>query len=343
MPKVNLINPPCPGLDDPKAYPHLGLLYLGAALRDGGYTCNYVDLSDKTGQDYTIPEADYHLITVVESTYRPALEVRSKIDSGKVVVGGFQPSLRPLQAFIDFKAPVVTGEAEERISSILYDIKYNSGIPCMKYDCGVVEDLNSIAFPDRDLIPRDVLRNTSGRALAKYSGDGAATSIISSRGCPYHCSFCSKLPLNDHFRYRSADNVVSEMKEVREKYDICHFKFWDECFTLRKGRMNEICNILIEDGGFYWMCMTRTNTITPQMLHSMYAAGCREMQVGIESGSQKVLDAMCKGTTVERNVEAIQWIKDAGIKAKLLMMEGHPSETIKEDVDLTKKFIENTT
>jgi radical SAM superfamily enzyme YgiQ (UPF0313 family) len=329
---VNLINPPSTDLIEPKAFPHLGLLYLGAVLKKAGYVCKYVDMSDGIKP---VPDAEYHLITAVYPTYSDAVKIRSSITSGSVIVGGFQVSLEPSKAFLDFMpATVVCGEAENNITNV---VRLSNGATKLKAYAGIVENLDLIPFPARDLVDINILRNTSGKSFGRYSGDGALTSMISSRGCNFSCTYCAKLPQNNHIRWRSASNVVSEMWELRDKYGITHVKFWDECFTLNKKRIEHLCYALRGED-FYWMAMTRSNAIEPTMLKDMYDAGCREMQLGIESGSQRVLSAMKKGLSVEHNAQAIQMIKEAGIKAKILLIEKHPSET-PSDTKKTMEFI----
>lgn len=328
---VNLINPPSLELFDPSAYPHLGLLYLGSALKNEGFKCNYVDLSDK--KNLIIPDADFNLITVLYSTYISALKVRNVIKQGKVIIGGVHATLFPEQTFKDFKPDLlITGEAENDIGNILRK-NITSGI----IHCGVSENLDKIAFPDRELIPREKLRNLSGIHVGRYSGDGASTSIISSRGCPFQCSFCCKIPQNSYFRMRSPKNVLDEMVEVRDKYNINHFRFWDECFTLNKKRVYNLCSLL-KKGDFYWLSISRVDTIDQQLLTIMHEAGCREIEFGIESGSQKILDDMSKGTTIKQNIEAIEMAKKVGIKVRALIIEGYPTET-ETDIRLTEQFL----
>lgn len=333
MKTVNLINPPATELYDPSAYPPLGLLYLGGALKREGFDCRLVDLSDQ--ETYTVPDADYHLISVLNATYKTALEVRNSIKSGMIVVGGIQATINSQQTFRDFHPDaLVTGEADNIIASILSNNM--RGI----IDAGVVKNLDELAFPDRDLIPITKLRNLYGLHLERYSDDGAATTLISSRGCPFSCTFCCKIPQTSYFRWRSSQNIAKEIQELQEKYNINHARFVDDCFTINPKRIYDLCNLLTNKG-FYWSCLTRADAITERMLREMYNGGCREIQFGIESGSQKVLDDMNKKTNVETNKKAIRMVKNAGIKTKIFIIEMYPTET-EEDVELTKQFVIET-
>ena len=330
---VNLINPPAIELYDPSAYPPLGLLYIGGALKREGFNCKLIDLSDQV--TYTIPDADFHLISVLNATYKTALGVRNSIKSGMVVVGGIQATINPKQTFEDFHPDtLITGEAEDIIADVLNDKMH--GI----IDAGVIKDLNALALPDRDLVPITKLRNLYGLHLERCSDDGAATTLISSRGCPFKCEFCCKLPQTSYFRWRSPKNIIVEIQELQKKYNINHARFVDDCFTVNPKRVYELCDLL-KGTGFYWSCLTRTDALNEKMLREMQLGGCREIQFGIESGSQKILDDMNKMTNVETNKRALQMVRNSGIHTKIFMIESYPTET-EDDINLTKQFILDT-
>lgn len=329
--KVNLINPPQLELYEPSAYQPLGLLYIGAVLNRDGFECSYVDLSDK--EEIQVADADYHLITVNSATYGSSKKVMQKIAHGFKVAGGFHPSLFPNESLKQLNLDaVVVGEGENVITRVLRDRK--RGI----FNGGVIKDLDSIPFPARELVPIKKLRNLSNIHGDSYKGDGAATTIITSRGCPYRCAFCSKaLKQTRYFRYRSPINIYNELKEVQEKYDIHHFRFIDDCFTVNVGRVHRLCK-LIKNLDICWLCITRTDAVNRQLLTEMYEAGCREIHYGIESGSQRLLDLMNKQVTVETNLYAVKIAKEAGLKVKIFLMYGFPTEKT-EDIELTKKFV----
>ena len=322
--------PPALELYDPSAYQNLGLLYLGGALKDK-YECKYIDLSETN----IIPDADFNLITVLQATYISALEtvrlLAGNTDS-KIIVGGIEVTVNPEKAYSDFHPHcAVCGEAELQIENIL-----NNNITGI-HDCGVVKNLDEAAFPDRDLIPLDKLRNVSSIHGDRYSGDGASTTIITSRGCPYKCTFCCKIPQTSYFRWRSASNVHKEMVEIKTKYDISHFRFIDDCFTANKKRVFDLCSLL-KDNDFYWMCCTRADLVNASLLKEMYNAGCREIAFGVESGSQRMIDIMNKEETIEQYIKTFKLVKEAGIKIKILLMENYPGET-PDDVVKTMDFV----
>lgn len=334
--KTNLIVPPQTQLYDPQSYPHLGLLYLGAVLQKLGFDCRYVDLSTVEPEEkIEVPDADYHLISVVSATYESSKRVMGSIKSGFKVAGGFHPSLFPAETLRDLKVDaVVVGEGEEVIVDVLKN--KTRGITFG----GVVENLDKLPFPARELIPIHILRNLSNVHGDAYKGDGAATTIVSSRGCCFRCSFCGKaLPQMRYVRYRSPRNVVDELEEVTSKFDIWHFRFIDDIFTLNRRRIYDLCSLIRERNlEIYWLCITRPDSITLDLLKTTYEAGCREIHFGIESGSNRVLNLMNKQTTAETNLKAIEKAKQAKLKVKIFLMYGFPTET-EEDVELTKKFV----
>lgn len=336
---MNLINPPQLELYDPSAYPHLGLLYLGAVLKRNGFTCQYVDLSSlEPTEDIIVPNADYHLITILTATYQSCKQVLQTINSGFKVGGGFHASLFPTETLKDLQLDaIVVGEAEEKIVDVLRS--KTKGIT----HGGIVKNLDKIPFPARELIPLHKLRNLSNIHGNTYKGDGASTTIISSRGCPYNCSFCCKaLPQMRYFRYRSANNVVNELEEVTSTFDIWHFRFVDDIFTVNRRRIYDLCALIRQHQlEIFWLCITRTDAVSLDLLKTMYRAGCREIHYGIESGSQRILNLMSKHTTVENNLKAMDKAKKAGLKVKIFLMYDFPTETQK-DIELTKQFVEQS-
>jgi len=334
---VNLINPPFLELFDPTMYPHLGLLYLGAVLKKEGFKCRFIELGDK--KEYIFPEADHNLITVLCATYKTALDVRNAIKSGSIVIGGAQVTCEPEQAFKDFKPDaMIKGEGELVIANTLNRISV--GERGFIVDGGVVEDINALPYPDRSLLPIEKLRNTQENHVENYRGDGAATTILSSRGCVFNCAFCCKIPQEKKFRWRSPQNVMGEIDELQNVYDIHHARFMDDCFTTNRNRVIELCGLL-KDKEFYWSCLTRADAINPKLLTTMYEGGCREIQFGIESGSQRILNLMNKQIAVEKQKSAIKMVHSAGIKSKVFLIEDYPTETI-GDTNLTKQFMIDT-
>jgi anaerobic magnesium-protoporphyrin IX monomethyl ester cyclase len=169
-----------------------------------------------------------------------------------------------------------------------------------------------------------------------------STNMVSSRGCPYQCSYCFHGLWGNRFRARSASNVVMEMRALREKYGITGIFFMDDTFVLDRKRLLAICDQLIrQDLGIIWVASGRVNLMDEQMLSRMRAAGCRAVIYGIESGSQVILNEMRKGVQVAQARQAILDTWRAGILPVGYLMIGMPSET-RETVTETVRFCHET-
>jgi len=161
------------------------------------------------------------------------------------------------------------------------------------------------------------------------------TIVYTSKGCPYNCMFCnvsqSKLKL------KSVDRIMAEIDYLKKEYNIRTISFFDETFTMDQERVKEFCR-RIGKYNIKWYCNTRVNLVSPPLLKMMRKAGCRAVSYGIESGSQKILDAVSKGTTVEQCANAIRWTYEAGIKMHCSFIFGLPGET-EETINETLRFI----
>ncbi len=193
-----------------------------------------------------------------------------------------------------------------------------------------IKDLDAIPFPAWNLFPITVYLNTP-----KYpEAYGLKTmNLITSRGCPFNCNFCSKT--FSGVRMRSIDNIIEEIKELKRLYNIRALHFTEELVMMNKQRMMELCDAL-KPMKLKWVCQGRTNFVDYEMLKKMEEAGCVRVGYGIESGSQKILNNMNKAQTVEMCDKAIRLTKKAGLIPVIQMMFGYPGETretIKETID----------
>lgn len=197
-----------------------------------------------------------------------------------------------------------------------------------------IKDLDSIDFPAWDIFPMDI--------YFQYSKVGhiyniKSLNVVTSRGCPYNCHFCSKV--FSRVRMRSVDNILSEIKELKQRYNIEGVTFGDELLLATKSRSLEICE-KIKPLKLKWDCTGRANQVHDEVLRAAKEAGCVGIAYGIESGSQKILNNMNKATTVEQNKRAIIATKKAGIKPEILFMYGYPGEskeTIQENIEFVKE------
>lgn len=202
---------------------------------------------------------------------------------------------------------------------------------------GISFDYNSIPMPAYDLLPsldNYYLRTKPGNPY---------TTIHTSKGCPYGCIYCTVA--GTKWNPRSADTVFEEIKSLYDKHGVKSISFFDETFTHDRERVVDICNRIIDENiKIEWYCNTRANKVDFELLKLMKTAGCQGMSLGIESGSQKLLDNARKGTTIEQNREAIKLAKKAGIKTYCSFMFGLPGEnwdTVRETIDFVKDTLPN--
>jgi anaerobic magnesium-protoporphyrin IX monomethyl ester cyclase len=193
-------------------------------------------------------------------------------------------------------------------------------------DRPLIENIDSIPFPARHLVlGAEKLPDILFKAI---QGD-----IMTSRGCPYSCTFCSANIAwgGRSVRMRSAENVVKEIIQQKEQYGVKSFTFWDDLFTSNKKRVVDICNMLIElKASINWVCFIRVNNIDRELIALMKKAGCVRVDVGLESGSDRVLKIMQKGITVKQIHKAAEILNEIGLRWTALLMMGLPGETKEE-------------
>lgn len=198
----------------------------------------------------------------------------------------------------------------------------------------IITDLDAIPFPAWELFPVEIyLKNP-----IIIHGPLRSMNIISGRGCPYQCIYCYS-NFGKKVRLRSIDNVLEEIKYLKSRYKIQHVAFQDELFTVKKKRLVEFCQRLIDEKiSITWRCLGRVNLVDDlAVLRLMKSAGCHWIGYGIESGSQIMLDVMRKGVKVEQAKRAIRLTREAGISPSGTFMIGLPGET-RETVQETVAF-----
>ncbi|MBI4690181.1 MAG: radical SAM protein [Nitrospirae bacterium] len=269
-----------------------------------------------------------------------------------IVLGGPHATGSPEEsALIDGVTAVVRGEGEITFLEIYDAIKENRSLDgiagtCYKRGNSIeftekrvqIKDLDSLPLPARDLLPMHLYYSPPTKSIS----EDMSANIISSRGCPFHCTYClSDMMWDRKYRHRSPENVIKEMEHLISVYGIREFNFNDDLFTADKKRLIKFCEIIIEKKlNISWVCMSRADYIQPEVLQLMKKAGCGKVAMGLESGSQKVLKAMNKRLDLSISAEAVREIKKAGIKVGLAFVIGHVGETedtIKETIKLAKK------
>ncbi len=337
-------------------YPPLGLGYIAAVLERDGHELKILDfgldpqvpLEDKVRQ---VMAFDPQLvgITAMTSLYHSVLETATLLKAylGRpIIVGGPHATVFPERVLaqspvVDY---VVRGEGEETMLELVRVLDKGdrdlSTVRGLTYrvrnqvvsnpDRGLIRDLDALPFPARHLF--DLSRYT----LCTPNGEPMAT-ILSSRGCPYNCSYCFKGTVGRTYRQRSPDSIINEMQEVITRYGINSFYFIDDLFTIDAKRLAQITDrIVAEKMDVRWQCLGRVDRVDPESLRRMYAAGCRRIHYGIESGNQEILNRIGKDTTIEQVRQAVRWAQEAGIQTKgyfMLGLPGDTEETMQQTVD----------
>lgn len=245
-----------------------------------------------------------------------------------IVRGEFEYTIR------DLSLKLLTGDGLEDVKGISYrdnnNVRTNDDRP-------LIQNLDNLPFPARDRVRSDSYRE------AVFTGK-KSTTMVTSRGCPYQCVFClwPRTMYGRKFRARSAGNVVDEVEHVVEKYGVDEIYFDDDCFTLDKKRAIEICREIKNRGiDVKWMCQCRVDNVDEELIKEMKRAGCHYIKYGVESGSQRILELMKKGITLDEARRAFEITKKIGIKTQAFFVLGLPWETdenINETVEFAKEL-----
>src|SRR3989344_7237025 len=202
----------------------------------------------------------------------------------------------------------------------------------------LIEDLDSLPFPARHLLDMKWYTRRNSMIRGKWM---RATSLMGARGCPFKCIFCaSPKTLGSMVRLRSPDNVLDEIEELKNKYKIEAIKATEDVFTHDIKWVNEFCDKIIERKlDIKWDCQSRVNAVAINLetLKKMKRAGCIQIEFGVESGSQKILDIIKKHVKVEQTIRAFDLCKEAGIRTMANVIIGHPYETY-EDIQKTREL-----
>jgi len=333
-------------------FPPLGLGYLASSLESCGYMpelldCTFLD-REEAWQRATQSKADivgiYSMVSMLEDILTFARLMRDRCDL--LVAGGPLPSCSPETFHGDFDL-VVVGEGEETIQEIVraYEAGLDfSGINGLQYrhpQQGITirtakrdlqPHLDQIPFPARHLFQNEKYIDHWKR---KYSY--SATSVITTRGCPFSCEFCSNAVFGTTYRERSSENVLDEVEEVLALgYDRIHFA--DDVFTLNKKRMIQICEDILARGlDFKWECLGRVDSIDVATAKAMKKSGCDRILFGIESGDESILKLMNKRISPNQARLAIETAREAGLKTGAFFILCYPGDT-NDTVIKTIKF-----
>ncbi len=330
------------------SYPPIGLAYIAAVLRGNGIDVKIIDAKAlKTSHKEVakmVQEEEPGLVgvTVFTTQLRSALtmcqEIKEACPTTKIVVGG--PHINPLhqevirEPFIDF---CVRGEGEMTMLELMdaisdgTDFKEIKGLTFKERGEIIVnparpfvDDLDTLPFPARDLLPNPLYHGSIG--LEK----GTFTLVTATRGCPFKCHFCSTPQFWPTLRRRSVANVLDELEHVYNKYRVELVRFTDEAIVVNKKWFIELCREIVErslNKKIAWTCDGRVGAMSEDMLLEMRRANCQLIFYGIEFGNQRILDFSGKGTTIAQIHETIAMTRRACISPVGNFMLGYPTET----------------
>lgn len=201
----------------------------------------------------------------------------------------------------------------------------------------LMRDLDLLPFPARDLIETDQYRSAWKTAHGYFS-----MNIVASRGCPYRCNWCAKPIYGDSFALRSAWSVAEEMRRLKYDFGAEHLWFADDIFGLRAKWVRELA-VEVEKlhAAVPFKMQSRVDLMTVDTVRALRRSGCAEVWLGVESGSQKILDAMDKGTRVEQIAKARENLRNEGIRACYFLQFGYQGETW-EDIQKTARLVQDT-
>jgi len=320
----------------------LGIGYLAAYLRK--YYVGNLDIGFYSGfydSDEQIIEAGKNADIIGFGCTSPqykhglALAQQIKTRNNHIVFGGIHPSALPdLLLSEECIDAVVTGEGEKAMLQLVQDVAKGVDIHKRRYAVDHIENLDDLPFPDRKAIKNE--RNI----LQAFHDEGTRiTSVLSSRGCPFRCSFCCSHVLWQHkVRFRSPANILDEVEELIRDWNIQFLKFADDTFTVNKQNVIEFCRLKIERGiKIPYGANAHVNTMDEEMLTHLVESGCQELWYGVESGSPRILKDMRKNTDIDTIRRAFKLAKEMGIRTRAYFLLGMPNETA-EDIEKTERL-----
>jgi radical SAM superfamily enzyme YgiQ (UPF0313 family) len=344
-----------------KCYPPLNLLYLATALRGTGIEARVLDTNALAMTDGQIADAtrDYGpdlvgvpLYTeIMAPVHRMISALAAAVPGTRFVIGGPHASALPddvLRQYpqVDF---VMRGESEmsfPRLCQLLRDGGDLTAAPGLSFRRGgdfvhnpaaeFSRDLDSLGMPARDLVMDVYERKRYYTLLVRQR---PVDTIMTSRGCPFHCNFCYNQ--NHHYRHRSADHVMEELVSIRRR-GIRNVEIVDDTFTFNRDRAMDIFNRLARERlGVSFRIKSRVNVVDAEFLAAARKAGAYLIAYGCESGDDDMLRRMNKRTCAADNERAIRLTKDAGIACHTSWVFGYPGET-PESIRRTVDFIART-
>jgi radical SAM superfamily enzyme YgiQ (UPF0313 family) len=347
-------------------YAPLGTLYAASLMRQEGYDVTLHDVMFAESHEEIIPaiekfQPDYlvlyddgfnYLTKMCLTNMREAAFKMCKLakERGCTVIVSSSDSTDHYEKYIEEGADfILLGEAEMTLLELVNALQQNgkdiSAIPGVAFkqnDCvikttrrNVLKDLDNLPIPAWDLVDIQPYRKSWLDHAGYFSMNMGTT-----RGCPFKCNWCAKPIYGNRYNSRSPHNVVQELKMLKEKFQFDHIWFCDDIFGLKPGWINEFADLVEKENlHFKFKIQARADLLLQEnYIRDLARAGCDNIWMGAESGSQKILDAMDKGTTIEQIHASTKLIRKYGMKPSFFIQFGYIGET-KEDIKKTIRMI----
>ena len=341
----------------PKVYPHIGLAYIAACLLKENFDVKIIDMpaysieANQLKDIFKTSKPDVVGITAVTflapDAYAVATLVKEASPETTVVLGGAHATALHVEVLKECNALdiAVRGEGEYPMMEIARFkeegnlAKKLQAIDGISYRRGKrifvnnsrrpIENLDTLPFPRWDLFDYSKFKKVYSE---KFQDEIALYQIAGSRGCPYQCTFC--FPLHGReFRFRSPENVISEIETNHNNLGAKHFDFTDSTATVNRKRFIRICKLLMDTGlakKVSWNVETRVDLVDKELLRITKKAGCELILFGLESADPLVLKSMKKNTSPMAVEKAVKESVKIGLKPKISVIMGHPFETISQ-------------
>ncbi len=328
----------------------IGLGFLQAMLKTSGFPCRLANLSGKNRKEIIayLKTQNADVVGVSMFTFNrkrsyELLQMAKEANPGCIALaGGPHPTHLAAEVFEDCPAldAIVKGEGEPILLGILERLKTAPDSDLWKRAPGLI-------LRDGETTPQPVMEDLDvmGAPVQHFEADflddiGQLAYISTSRGCPATCNFCNTPEFwGTSIRFRGPEAVLKEMRLLREKHGITYFSFRDDTFTANRGRILTMMD-LIQQSGLHplWNCQSRVNLVDEERAIAMKRAGCEFMQFGVESGSEKVLALLDKGTSMKHIRAALEMVRKVGMNLGIYLITGIPGETW-EDIEATAQLI----
>lgn len=326
--------------------PPLGIMYIASYLNSKGYNCQILEIGLR---NLSLKETIRRIkqinprvvgISILTSSAITAVplakEIKKLLPHIVVGCGGTHVSIDPTfiqrYPYFDFG---VKGEGEEMMLEIIKKIDKGEKVSGL-YNGGYVKDINSLPFPDYyNLIHFKEYGNNPKDPIGKRN---STIVMMTSRGCPFNCSFCCKTESRKFVRFRSPKNIVDE---IEKNYSLSFgiYNFVDDTMTLNQENTAEVCREIIRRKlKISWLAMTRANCLSLKLAKLMAKSGCRELFIGVESGDERIRNEVIKKRVSDEEIfKAIKICRQAGIRSSIFLMLGFPTEG-KEEIEKTVNF-----